>query len=68
LEDIAVDEGNAYYRSSGGVLFSNDQTTLIQCPGAKSGSYAIRDGVARVEDSAFTGCARLTEGVAKAKA
>ncbi len=32
---------NPFYSSLDGVLFNNSQTTLIQCPGGKTGSYTI---------------------------
>ncbi len=41
LSMIAVDVHNAFYSSADGVLFDKDQTTLIQCPGGKSGNYLV---------------------------
>ena len=61
LTGIWVDRDNNNYSSdASGVLFNKDMTTLVQCPGAFSGSYAIPDSVMRVAWSAFCGCESLT--------
>jgi hypothetical protein len=44
-----------------GVLFNKHQTTLIQYPGGKTGSYVIPEGVTSIAASAFSDCAGLTE-------
>ena len=59
LREITVDTRNSFYSSVDGVLFSKSQTTLVQCPEAKSGNYTIPNGVIRIGDGAFSGCARL---------
>ena len=56
LASITVNETNAFYTSVAGVLFNGDQTTLIQCPGGKDGSYPIPDSVTNVGVWAFYGC------------
>ena len=61
LTDITVEPLNAYYVSVAGVLFNHDQTTLLECPGGKAGSYAVPDGVTRIVIDAFSGCGSLTE-------
>jgi hypothetical protein len=60
LTDISVAASNPNYSSSNGVLFNKTQTTLIQCPAGKSGSYAIPSGVITVSNNAFFGCDGLT--------
>jgi len=60
LEAIAVDEHNSVFGGIAGVLFDKSQTTLIQYPGGKAGTYAIPDGVTNIGDSAFIYCAGLT--------
>lgn len=60
LTAIAVDATNSFYSSVAGVLFDKSQTTLIQCPGAKAGSYAIPNGVTDLAEASFFGCASLT--------
>ena len=61
LTGIWVDRDNNNYSSdASGVLFNKDMTTLVQCPGAFSGSYAIPDSVTRVGWYAFEGCTSLT--------
>ena len=61
LTGIWVAEGSSHYASDAfGVLFNKDRTTLVQCPGAFSGSYAIPDSVTSIGGSAFRGCSSLT--------
>jgi hypothetical protein len=59
LSAITVEELNSFYRSVDGVLFNQSQTTLIQYPGGKAGSYIIPDSVTTIESSALAGCASL---------
>ena len=60
LTTINVANDNPIYCSVDGVLFNKNRTTLILYPSAKSGSYAIPDGVTRIEKSAFFNCTNLT--------
>jgi hypothetical protein len=60
LTNIAVAASNTAYSSLGGILFNKAQTTLIQFPGGRGGSYAIPNGVANIGLDAFTACAHLT--------
>ena len=61
LPSITVDPANSVYmNSSDGLLFNKNQTTLLQCPGGKTGSYTIPNGVTSILDFAFNGCAGLT--------
>ncbi len=60
LTAITVDAGNSVYSSAAGVLFRNNQTTLIQCPTAKRGSYEVPHSVTSIEDHAFSSCSYLT--------
>ncbi len=53
IKEINVSEGNAYYCSENGVLFSSDKTKLIQFPDARYGSYNIPNGVTTIDTSAF---------------
>jgi hypothetical protein len=63
LAAINVDAGNTAYASDGGVLFNKYKTTLLRCPMAKAGSYAIPASVSAVGANAFYGCTRLTSVV-----
>ena len=59
LAAISVDVGNPAYSSVDGVLFSKDQSTLVQYPSGKSGGYTIPDSVSAIGDYAFQHCADL---------
>jgi hypothetical protein len=60
LTTLEVGEGNANYASQDGALFSKDMTRLLVCPAGKAGSFAVPDGVVRIEDGAFADCQNLT--------
>jgi hypothetical protein len=60
LNAITIDALNASFSSVNGVLFDKSQTTLIQYPGGKGGSYTIPDSVTGLGVGAFAGCTRLT--------
>ena len=59
LTSIDVAEGNTSFKSSGGVLFTSDMKTLVQCPGAMN-TYTIPDSVTSIGNSAFWRCTSLT--------
>ena len=60
LAAIQVDEANQTYSSLEGGLLSKDQTTLLLCPSARKGDYAIPAKVASINLHAFTSCTDLT--------
>jgi hypothetical protein len=60
LKTISVDTNNPVYSSLDGVLFNHNRTTLIQCPGAKAGSYTVPDSVTSLGYGAFDFCWLLT--------
>jgi hypothetical protein len=60
LTIIAVGANNPNYSSDNGVLFNKNQTTLIQCPAGKSGTYSIPNSVTTIGNWAFAGCSSLT--------
>lgn len=59
LAFIDVHPDNAAYSSQDGALFDKQQTTLIHCPGGRSGTYAIPSGVKWIGPDAFAGCSSL---------
>ena len=61
LTNITVNASNPTYGSVGGVLFDKGGTTLVQCPGGKTGTYTIPNGVTNIEVEAFSGCTSLTD-------
>ena len=60
LTGITVDALNPSFSSVDGVLFNQSQTQIIQCPGGKTGSYTIPNGVTFIRTGAFSSCASLT--------
>jgi hypothetical protein len=60
LAAITVDALNPCYCSVGSVLFNKSQTTLIEYPRGKAGSYAIPDSITSIGDWKFAHCAGLT--------
>ncbi len=60
LAGITVDGLNTNYCSVDGVLFNQSQTTLVQCPGGRPGSYTVPDSVTNLADASFLGCVSLT--------
>jgi hypothetical protein len=57
---ITVDSSNSYYSSMDGVLYNKNQTTLIQCPTSKSGSFNIPSSVTSIGAYACYFCTSLT--------
>jgi hypothetical protein len=60
VTNFSVDAANAVYSSLDGVLFNKAQTTLIQFPGGRGGSYVIPNSVTTIGESAFSYCTSLT--------
>jgi hypothetical protein len=60
LTALTVDALNSFYSSVDGVLFNKSQTTLVQFPGGKTGSYTIPSSVTSIGCRAFLGCPGLT--------
>ncbi|MES2924536.1 MAG: leucine-rich repeat protein [Verrucomicrobiota bacterium] len=61
LEAITVHPSNTSYISVDGILFNLGQTTLIQCPGGKTGSVTIPSSVTTIGNNAFALCGGLTD-------
>ena len=55
-----MDPLNSAYSSLDGVLFDKRETTLIECPERKTGSYMIPNSVTSIAGWAFAGCTSLT--------
>ena len=59
LTRFTVDPLNLVYADNEGVLFDRGQTTLLKCPGARTGDYHVPSGVRAVAWPGFDGCGRL---------
>jgi len=59
LTAITVDAANSFYSSVDGVWLNKSQTTLIECPGGKTGAYTIPNGVTGIGRFAFAYCTSL---------
>ena len=53
LKEIVIEEGNAYYKTADGVLYTADGKTLIQYPHAKGTGYRVIDGTETIAYGAF---------------
>lgn len=60
LNAINVDEANPSYVSIGGILFSKDTATLVECPLGKSGTITLPQCTRHIAPCAFFGCASVT--------
>ena len=61
LKEFKVSTSNKKYcNDASGVLFDKDKRTLIQAPGAISGTYKVPDTVTTIGSLAFYGAAKLT--------
>jgi hypothetical protein len=60
LGSILVEAGNQDFVSVDGVLFNADQTSLIQHPPNRAGTYVIPDSVTQIASAAFSNCGGLT--------
>lgn len=56
LAEINVAEGNEYYKSVDGHLYSADGLTLVQCAPAGIGTFSIPEEVERIADTALASC------------
>ena len=63
LPAITVDPLNPAYSSSNGVLMDAAQTTVIECPGGKPGSFVTPATVTNIARQAFFGTGKLTNVV-----
>jgi hypothetical protein len=59
LSAITVDPLNCVYSSADGVLFDKNQTTLVRCPGGRTGSYTVPSTVTNIGSTAFSSCTSL---------
>ena len=60
LVSIQVENGNTFYASRDGVLYSKNFDTLIQCPSGLVGAFIIPNSVTEIEAHAFRDGSGLT--------
>ena len=62
LEKIQVENGNTFFRSSDGILFSYDFQKIVRYPPVLLvPSFKIRNSVTHIGDDAFSGCRELKQ-------
>lgn len=57
---FTVDTQNPTFTALEGVLFNKDQSELLQCPVAKTGTYTIPSTVLKLRPDAFIGCVNIS--------
>ena len=55
MKSIAVADGNAYYKSVDGVVYSAEGSTLVFYPAGRTGAFEIPEDVTSVSGEAFAG-------------
>ncbi|MCM1367626.1 MAG: leucine-rich repeat protein [Roseburia sp.] len=60
LTSITVDTNNPNYSSQDGILYNKAKTQFIHVPKSISGAVTIPYGMTSIEQSAFSGCSKLT--------
>ena len=61
LQYVYVDDNNANYCDIDGILYNKEQTSLIYCPGGRTGAIQVPNGVTEICDYAFSYCDQLAE-------
>lgn len=61
LTAINVDEENPNYRSIGGILFSKDTSTIVECPTGKRGTISLPENTKHLAQLAFAYCQSITD-------
>lgn len=60
LKEFQVERGNRFYTVEDGVLYDIKGTTLLYYPNAKTGAFAVPDGVTTLRQGAFSGNSSLS--------
>ena len=61
LKEYAVDEASESFTVKNGLLCDKGLTTVISCPGGKTGAVSIPEGVTTIAPGAFEVCEALTQ-------
>ena len=60
LTAIDVAAANTHYASRDGVLYNEELTVLVRCPGGKAGGFSVPNGTTGIQPKAFYYCQALT--------
>ncbi len=60
LSSVIVPDGNAYFKSKDGVLYSKDMKKLLKLPAATEGTFSIPSTVTDIDPNAFSNCTQVT--------
>ena len=61
LRAFEIEPESYYFSTTDGTLYNKSQDELIIAPAGKHGSFAVADKTKRIANSAFEGCAYITE-------
>ncbi len=56
LTKIEVAQDSPYFKTVDGAVYTADGSQLVVCPGGRSASLRIPEGVVKIRDGAFSGC------------
>ncbi len=60
MSTINVSADNPHYMSIGGILFSKDTSTIVECPTGKNGTITLPQGTRHIAPDAFGYCQNIT--------
>ena len=67
IEELSVEDGNAYYASVDGILYTSDMMELVRHPSTDEDVIRLKDGLTHIRSDAFSGTSveavRVPEGV-----
>ena len=61
LEKFVLKENNSYFAVYDGILYNGDFSVMYTVPKAIRGKITLHEGLAKIGNTAFSGCVNLTE-------
>lgn len=61
LEKFVLEENNSYFAVYDGILYNGDFSVMYTVPKAIRGKITLHEGLAKIGNTAFSGCVNLTE-------